>query len=126
VGNLGGDVLPAGVDGLEDPLCWRLSLALRARVLRLRGLRVSRPALTATKLTPSSWALSRPGSYLRRLDQSVLERVAHEVRARVQPQFLLDVCAMRLDRAHREEQLLGNLGVRMAQRDQPQDLKLPP
>ena len=39
-------------------------------------------------------------------------------------ELLLDVCAVRLDRAHREEELLRDLGVRVAQRDQPQDLDL--
>ena len=41
------------------------------------------------------------------------------------PQLLLDVGAVRLDRADAQEQLLGDLVVRVAERDQAQDLELP-
>ena len=39
-------------------------------------------------------------------------------------QLLLDVRAVGLDGARREVQLLGDLGVGVAERDQPQDLEL--
>ena len=66
------------------------------------------------------------GNYgsLRVGDQAALERVAHEVRARGEPELLLDVRAVRLDRAHREEELPGDLRVRVAERDQAQHLDL--
>ena len=54
----------------------------------------------------------------------MVERVAHELGAAGAAQLLLDVGAVGLDRAHREEQLLADLGVGVAERDQPQDLDL--
>src|SRR5437879_1000266 len=54
-------------------------------------------------------------------DQIVVERVLHKIRARSQPELLLDVRAVGLDGAHREEQLLGDVGVGVAQRDHSKD-----
>ena len=51
----------------------------------------------------------------------MLERVAHELGARGAVQLLLDVRAVGLDRAGGQEQLLPDLGVRVAEGDQPQD-----
>ena len=53
-----------------------------------------------------------------------VERVAHELGARGAAQLLLDVRAVGLDRPHREEQLLGDLGVRVAECDEAQHLDL--
>ena len=58
------------------------------------------------------------------LDELVLERVADELGARGAAQLLLDVRAVGLDRARGEEQLLGDLGVGVAEGDQPQHLDL--
>jgi len=58
-----------------------------------------------------------PGS--RGADQAALEGIADELRARGEPQLLLNVGAVRLDRAHREEELGGDFSVRVAERDQP-------
>ena len=55
----------------------------------------------------------------------MLERVPHELRAGRDPELLHDVRAVRLDRAHREEERLGDLLVRVAERQQPKDLVLP-
>ena len=57
-------------------------------------------------------------------DQAALERVADELGARREPQLLLDVRAVRLDRAHRQVQLFGDLGVGVPERDQPQHVDL--
>jgi hypothetical protein len=54
----------------------------------------------------------------------VLERVAHELGAAGEPDLLLDVRAMRLDRADRQVQLAADLRVRVAQRDELEDLEL--
>ena len=58
------------------------------------------------------------------LEQVALERVADELRALGHPQLLLDVGAVRLDRADAEVELVGDLAVGVAERDQPQDLDL--
>ena len=58
------------------------------------------------------------------VEHPALERVAHELRALRHAQLLLDVRAMRLDRANADHELLGDLGVGVAERDQPQDLEL--
>lgn len=58
------------------------------------------------------------------LDQLVLKRVAHQLRARAQAQLLLDVGPVGLDGAHREVELLGDLSVGMPERDHPQHLDL--
>jgi signal transduction histidine kinase len=55
------------------------------------------------------------------VDEPVLERVAHELGAAGAAQLVLDVRPVRLHRAHAEVELLGDLGVRVAQRDEPQD-----
>src|SRR3954454_736687 len=57
-------------------------------------------------------------------DEPVLERVVHELGAGGQPDLLLDVRAVRLDRAHAQVQLPGDLRVRVAEGDQPEDLDL--
>ena len=57
-------------------------------------------------------------------DQLMVERVAHQLRARRPARLALDVRAVRLDRAHAEVELLADLGVRVAERDQAQDLEL--
>ena len=56
--------------------------------------------------------------------EPALQRVADELGAGGEPELLLDVRAMRLDGAHRQEQLLGDLGVGVSERDQPQHLDL--
>src|SRR6478609_1378527 len=52
------------------------------------------------------------------LDELVLERVPHELRPRRPAQLLLDVRAVRLDRPRGQEQLLRDLAVGVAPRDQ--------
>ena len=58
------------------------------------------------------------------LHEAAVERVAHELGAGGAAQLLLDVRAVGLHRAHREVELLGDLGVRVPERDEPQDLGL--
>ena len=58
------------------------------------------------------------------VDEAVLERVAHELGAGGAAQLLLDVRAVGLDRARGEEELLADLDVGVAERDQPQDVDL--
>src|SRR3954453_3527119 len=58
------------------------------------------------------------------VDEMMLERVAHELGARGAVDLLLDVRAVRLDRARGEEQLFGDLGVGVPESDQAQDLDL--
>ena len=48
----------------------------------------------------------------------------HELGAAGAPDLLLDVRAVRLDRAHAQVELPGDLGVGVAERDLPQDLDL--
>ena len=55
---------------------------------------------------------------------AAVERVADQFGAGVEVKFALDVRAMRLDRACAQEELLGDLGVGVAERDQPQDVAL--
>lgn len=57
-------------------------------------------------------------------EQPALERVPHELRARVQPQLLLDVGAVGLNRSHRQVELTRDLGVRVPQGDQAQNVDL--
>ena len=54
----------------------------------------------------------------------MIERVAHEFGPGRAAQLVLDVRAVGLDRAHAEEELLADLGVRVAERDQAQDVEL--
>ena len=54
----------------------------------------------------------------------MFEGVAHELGAGGAAQLLLDVRAVGLDGPHAEEQLLGDLRVRVAERDEPQDVDL--
>src|SRR4051794_3615080 len=58
------------------------------------------------------------------LDEPVLEGVFNELGARRSPKLLLDVRAVRLDRAGGEEQSLCDLGVGVPEGDQAQDLEL--
>src|SRR5215208_2509831 len=55
-------------------------------------------------------------------DEPVLERVVHELGAAGQPDLLLDVGPVRLDCAHAQVELARDLGVRVAERDQAEDL----
>ena len=73
---------------------------------------------------PWSAAVSIRGFPRLQLDELVLERVPHELRARRAAQLLLDVRAVGLDRARREEELLRDLAVGVAQRDQAEHLHL--
>ena len=58
------------------------------------------------------------------LDQPAIDRVANELCAIREAELLLDVRAVRLDRADAEVELLGDLVVGVAQRDQAQNLQL--
>ena len=58
------------------------------------------------------------------MQQAALERVAHELGAARAAQLALQMCAVRLHRAHRELQLCGDLGVGVAQGEESQDLDL--
>src|SRR5207237_6370628 len=60
----------------------------------------------------------------RLFEQAVRDRVADELGATLKAQLLHYVRAMRLRGAHRDEQLLGDLLVREAEREQPEDLAL--
>src|SRR4051812_41664448 len=62
-----------------------------------------------------------PGSHV---DEAVFERVADELRAGAAAQLLLDVRAVRLDGAGGQEELLRDLAVGVAERDQAQHLEL--
>ena len=58
------------------------------------------------------------------LEQAVVERVADELGAAREAELLHDVRAVRLGRAHRDVELLRDLLVRVAEREQPQHLAL--
>ncbi len=58
------------------------------------------------------------------LEHPAFERIADQLRALRDAQLLLDVRAVGLDRADADHQLLRDLGVRVAERDQAQDLEL--
>ena len=58
------------------------------------------------------------------LEHAALERVADQLGALRHAELLLDVRAVRLDRANADHELLSDLGVGVAERDQPQDLRL--
>ena len=58
------------------------------------------------------------------VEHPVVERVAHKLGPGREQQLLADPRTMRLDRADGEEELVRDLGVRMAECDQPQDLDL--
>src|SRR4029078_4457862 len=58
------------------------------------------------------------------LDDAPLERVAHEVGACRAPELLQDVAPVGLDRADAEEELSGDLLIRVPECDQPEDLTL--
>ncbi len=59
-----------------------------------------------------------------RLEHPVLERVGDEFRSGLQAELLLDVLPVRLDRSHREVELIRNLSVRVPESDPPQDIDL--
>ena len=52
-----------------------------------------------------------------RLSEPAVERVTYDFGARVLAGLLLNVRSVGLDRAHRQKQLAGDLGVREAKRD---------
>ncbi len=54
----------------------------------------------------------------------MLECERYELGTRGETELLVDVRAVRLDRAHGEVELRGDLGVGMPERDQPEYLKL--
>ena len=81
------------------------------------------PGAEAGTVDPRAAAAAPEPSYPR-FDEPVVQRVAHELGAGGAVELLLDVGAMRLDGTHREEELLGDLGVGVAQGDEPQDLDL--
>ena len=58
------------------------------------------------------------------VDQAALDRVADELGAGRHRQLLLDVRAVGLDGAHAQVELLGDLVVRVAERDQAENLEL--
>src|SRR6185436_7903050 len=58
------------------------------------------------------------------LDDAPLERVAHEVGACREPELVQDVAPVGLDRADAEEELSGDLLIRVPECDQPEDLTL--
>src|SRR5438309_1177203 len=66
----------------------------------------------------------QPSRPLARLEHPVRERVAHELGARLEPELLLDVLAMCLDRPDRQVELIGDLTVRVAEGDASQDVDL--
>src|SRR5688572_26333108 len=87
---------------------------------------------TGTAPTPVANAVAVPASASTArsiedlaVDQVVIERVADELRAGRHAELLLDVRTVRLDGPDAQEQLLGDLAVRVAERDQPQHLELP-
>jgi hypothetical protein len=55
----------------------------------------------------------------------VIDRITDELGPSAATGLVLDVRTVRFDRADAEEELLADLGVRMPERDQPQDLQLP-
>ena len=57
-------------------------------------------------------------------DKAAFEGVADELGPRRHAQLLLDVRAVGLDRAHAQVELAGDLGVGVAERDQPQHVEL--
>src|SRR4051794_4200524 len=98
--------------------------------------RTSPRSMSASRPRPASSSRSRRSpsrtrsmartlrSRRRDVHEASLERVTHQLGARGQPQLLLDVRAVRLDGAHGEVQLLADLGVRVSERDQAQDVDL--
>src|SRR3954454_8642896 len=76
--------------------------------------------------TSNPWAASRAPAMLgvADVDEAVLERVLHQLGARRAADLLLDVRAVRLDRAHAQVEPARDLRVRVAERDQPQNLDL--
>src|SRR5438552_18747780 len=66
----------------------------------------------------------REAALLLLLEESLVERVADELRAARQTEFLHDVLAMRLRRARGDVELLRDLLVRVPEREHPQHLAL--
>src|SRR5689334_6072613 len=58
-------------------------------------------------------------------DEACVERIANELGARGQPQLLLDMSAVRFHGSHAQEELLGDLAVRVPERDELEHLALP-
>ena len=71
-----------------------------------------------------SGSIARRGRRSVGVDQVVVERVANQLGARGEPDLLLDVRAVRLDRPDRQEELLTDLGVGVTERDQAEHLEL--
>ena len=121
------DNLRAMISDLRPSLLDDLGLRPAIEALSPRGVvcRVTSRLSPRYDTAPSAPPREPTGqtTYLAR-DHAVLERVSHQVRARAEPELLLYVRAVSFDRAYREEQLLGNLGVGVAERDQAQHLHL--
>ena len=83
--------------------------------------RLNRARAPRSRAAPA--ALDVPARYSG-LEQSLLERVADELRAGRDPQLLHDVRAVRLGRAHRDVELARDLLVRVAEREQAQNVAL--
>ena len=105
---------PESGDGVRLPA----QEAARAKVARSRRRR--NPPSHRDDGPPSGG----PSSFSGRFEQPSLERVAHELGAAREPELLHDVRAVRLGRSHRDVELLRDLLVRVAEREQPQDLAL--
>ena len=105
-----------------DVLAGALAVGLALLVVTLREHRnaPARLARPARRSTPHVAVIPRCSG----VEQPQVERVAHELRARGAANLLLDVGAVGLDRARGQEELAGDLGVGVAEGDQPQHLEL--
>src|SRR5215510_10385295 len=73
-------------------------------------------ALFAVPLKPHGLSPAGAGPIeLRRTDEPVSERKEHELGTCVEPELAHDVSAVRIDRPHRDEQLLPDLLIRIAE-----------
>ena len=124
IGTHPGVISPGAARGLE------ISFLLLLGTLGAGGrVPVARPAHVSARRGDRRGVASGLGRSRHRasglgLNQLVIERIVHELGARPQPQLLLDVRAVGLDRAHRQIQLGGDLGVGVAEADHPQDVDL--
>src|SRR5689334_14400516 len=116
---------------MRTPDEWKRRRRLSCESSATNGSRRGRSASSYGRMVatvPSRSRAYRAGSGRIRLrtqaDQPVLEGVAHQVGACLQAQLAQDVAAVRLDGADAQVQLPGDLLVRVAERDQPQDLAL--
>src|SRR5947209_11182836 len=62
--------------------------------------------------------------YSARLEHPMPQGIAHELSPGLEPQLLLNVLAVGLDRAYREVELVGDLTVGVAEGDPAQDVDL--